>query len=199
VSILSRKDYLPGAPVYTATLKLEPFLEMSKYAVIPQDPGAYKGHGPYSHRIQWFVIFFYYKKKRLSTPPKVLLEKMPSEAMKPPEKAWPKLESLEGLKQTPEGSGTMWDALLDRQHADKEYVYAEDGITHPEMLTAALTGKRDTSDANKKLMQVAPNVAKIVTAAYDLFITTDTVDSHRDWAIKAGYVEYAKDVYVRKK
>lgn len=192
------EELQPGAPMYTATLSAEVFIKMSQFAVIPQDPGAYAAHGPYSHRIQWYVIFFY--KDRLKTELPVLLQKMTSEEMKPRAEAWPKQQTMDGEAPVQEGSGTMWDALLDRQHADKKYVYAKDGITHPEMLTAALTGLRGASDANAALQAIAPTVAEIVTAAYDLVVTTgDKAPEHRARAEKQGYTAFVPDVYVRAK
>jgi Domain of unknown function (DUF4157)/Family of unknown function (DUF5636) len=190
-------DVLPGAPVYTATLDPQSFEHMSQYAVIPQDPGAYASHGPYSHRLQWFVIF--YHQKKLKNSPKELLQQMSSSTMKPPEGAWPLVQGPEGPPQhRPEGGGTMWDALLDRQH--KSYTYAKDGITHPEMLTAAFTGKRPTSDANEKLRNKAPHLAKIITDTYDLMESEGArSEANQKRAVQQGYEAYMPNVYVKRR
>jgi len=190
-------ELAPGAPVYTSTLSSEAFAKMSAQSVIAQDPGAYAGHGPYSHRIQWYIILSYYKS--FKHPPNVLLKNMINPEFNPKTESWP-LVGAEGYQQAiPEGGGTMWDALLDRQHGDSDYDFDLDGLTHPEMLTAGFTGGRDTSSANARLQEAAPNVSRVVSEKYRAMQAGGggTQSQNREAAQSAGLVELYDDVWLK--
>ncbi|NJK65801.1 MAG: DUF4157 domain-containing protein [Microcoleus sp. SU_5_3] len=193
-------EMLPGAPRYTATLTAEEFYKMSQNTVIPQDSGAYQGHGEYTHRIQWFVILFY--KREFNNEPSDLLKNMTNPEYKPLKNSWPVLPGLEDQGGAPEGSGSMWDALLDRQHNPSTYSLEEDGITHPEMFMDALIGSRGDRDSSNRLSEIAPLVASIVKKRYDMWTEFgDTDAKHREKIEDEGYslMSDSLNVYYRRK
>lgn len=167
---------------------------MSKYSVIPQDPGAYASHGQYSHRIQWYVIFHH--KDKLTNDLKILLREMTNPNLKPKSSSWPTEDGVNKV----EGNGTIWDAVLDRQTNDRTYNYHVDGITSPENLTAAFTGQRGdvaialdnrSSTSSNGRFRGLKELSDIVTERYDQTKNpaNDKAERHRERAVNAGLEE----------
>jgi hypothetical protein len=194
---------LRAAPVYTKTLSGPVFSELSNYALLAQDPGAYASHGEFSHRIQWYIIFFY--AETFENKPRDLVMNMTNHRYNPIKEAWPTDDVLppgiSGTGPAVEGSGSLWDALLDRQINPGRYRWDTEGLTTPEMLTAFLTGDRADTDVVQGHAWAAanlPTLATIIEARKSQVETEgDTPAEHERRAGARGYSQYREGVWVK--